>query len=137
MYSNRYHTEDISKFKFLITGGAGFIGSNLVEYLIKFNAGHVRVLDNLSTGHRSNIEQYIGCQNFEFLEGDIRNYETCISAVKNIDYVFHEAALGSVPRSITDPITTNNVNIDGFLHMLVATKENKNVKRIIYAASSS
>ena len=137
MYNNIYHSNNLDNKSFLVTGGAGFIGSNIVEYLLKNNAGLVRVLDNLSTGHKSNIEQYIGCQNFEFLEGDIRNYETCISAVKNIDYVFHEAALGSVPRSITDPITTNNVNIDGFLHMLVATKENKNVKRIIYAASSS
>ena len=137
MYSNIYHSNNLNNKSFLVTGGAGFIGSNIVEYLIKNNAGFVRVLDNLSTGHKSNIEQYIGQQNFEFLEGDIRNYETCVSAVKNIDYVFHEAALGSVPRSITDPITTNNVNIDGFLNMLVAIKENKNVKRIVYAASSS
>ena len=137
MYSNIYHSNNLNNKSFLVTGGAGFIGSNIVEYLIKNNAGFVRVLDNLSTGHKSNIEQYIGQQNFEFLEGDIRNYQTCVSAVKNIDYVFHEAALGSVPRSITDPITTNNVNIDGFLNMLVAIKENKNVKRIVYAASSS
>ncbi len=137
MYSNIYHSNNLNNKSFLVTGGAGFIGSNIVEYLIKNNAGFVRVLDNLSTGHKSNIKQYIGQQNFEFLEGDIRNYETCVSAVKNIDYVFHEAALGSVPRSIADPITTNNVNIDGFLNMLVAIKENKNVKRIVYAASSS
>ena len=137
MYSNIYHTNNLNNKSFLVTGGAGFIGSNIVEYLLKNNAGFVRVLDNLSTGHKSNIEQYIGQQNFDFLEGDIRNYETCVSAVKNIDYVFHEAALGSVPRSIADPITTNNVNIDGFLNMLVAIKENKNVKRIVYAASSS
>ena len=137
MYSNIYHTINLNNKSFLVTGGAGFIGSNIVEYLLKNNAGFVRVLDNLSTGHKSNIEQYIGQQNFEFLEGDIRNYETCVSAVKNIDYVFHEAALGSVPRSIADPITTNNVNIDGFLNLLVAIKENKNVKRIVYAASSS
>ena len=137
MYSNIYHSNNLNNKSFLVTGGAGFIGSNIVEYLIKNNAGFVRVLDNLSTGHKSNIEQYIGQQNFEFLEGDIRNYETCVSAVKNIDYVFHEAALGSVPRSIADPITTNSVNIDGFLNMLVAIKENKNVKRIVYAASSS
>jgi len=137
MYSNIYHSNNLNNKSFLVTGGAGFIGSNIVEYLIKNNSGFVRVLDNLSTGHKSNIEQYIGQQNFEFLEGDIRNYETCMSAVKNIDYVFHEAALGSVPRSIADPITTNNVNIDGFLNMLVAIKENRNVKRIVYAASSS
>jgi UDP-N-acetylglucosamine 4-epimerase len=137
MYSNIYHLNNLNDKSFLVTGGAGFIGSNIVEYLLKNNAGFVRVLDNLSTGHKSNIEQYIGKENFEFLEGDIRNYETCMSSVKNIDYVFHEAALGSVPRSIADPITTNNVNIDGFLNMLVAIKENKNVKRIVYAASSS
>ena len=137
MYSNIYHTNNLNNKSFLVTGGAGFIGSNIVEYLLKNNAGFVRVLDNLSTGHMSNIEKYFGQQNFEFLEGDIRNYETCKSAVKNIHYVFHEAALGSVPRSIADPITTNNVNIDGFLNILVAIKENKNVKRIVYAASSS
>lgn len=137
MYSNTYHIENLNNKSFLVTGGAGFIGSNIVEYLLKNNAGFVRVLDNLSTGHKSNIQQYIGQENFHFLEGDIRNYETCVLAVKNIDYVFHEAALGSVPRSIADPITTNNVNIDGFLNILVAIKENKNVKRIIYAASSS
>lgn len=137
MYNNIFHSNTLSNKKFLITGGAGFIGSNLVEYLMKNNAGFVRVLDNLSTGHRSNIERYIGLQNFEFVEGDIRNYDCCLSAVETIDYVFHEAALGSVPRSVADPITTNQVNIDGFLNILVAIKENKNVKRIVYAASSS
>ncbi len=137
MYNNIYHSTEIKNKTFLVTGGAGFIGSNIVEYLIKNNAGLVRVFDNLSTGHKSNIEQYIDLENFEFLEGDIRNYESCIAAVDKIDFVFHLAALGSVPRSIADPITTNNVNIDGFLNMLVAVKENKNVKRIVYAASSS
>ncbi len=137
MYNNIFHTNTLTNKKFLITGGAGFIGSNIVEYLMKNNAGFVRVLDNLSTGHKSNIEKYIGLQNFEFVEGDIRNYESCLSALETIDYVFHQAALGSVPRSVADPITTNQVNIDGFLNILVAIKENKNVKRIVYAASSS
>jgi UDP-N-acetylglucosamine 4-epimerase len=137
MYSNKYHTEDISKKKFLITGGAGFIGSNLVEYLMKYNAGYVRVLDNLSTGHKSNIDAYINSDNFDFMEGDIRNLEDCKNALEGIDYVFHEAALGSVPRSIEDPITSNAVNVSGFLNILVAIKEQKNVKRLVFAASSS
>jgi UDP-N-acetylglucosamine 4-epimerase len=137
MYSNIYHSNDIKNKKFLVTGGAGFIGSNIVEYLIKNNAGYVRVLDNLSTGYFSNIEKYITLDNFDFVNGDIRNYDHCKKAIKDIDYVFHEAALGSVPRSIADPITTNEVNISGFLNMLVAIKENNQVKRIVYAASSS
>ncbi len=137
MYNNKYHSEDISKFKFLITGGAGFIGSNLVEYLMKYNAGYVRVLDNLSTGHKSNINAYINFDNFNFIEGDIRDFEICKKALEGIDYVFHEAALGSVPRSISDPITTNAVNVSGFLNILLAIKENSNVKRLVYAASSS
>ena len=137
MYSNKYHTEDISKKKFLITGGAGFIGSNLVEYLMKYNAGYVRVLDNLSTGHKSNIDAYINSDNFDFMEGDIRNLEDCKNALEGIDYVFHEAALGSVPRSIEDPITSNAVNVSGFLNILVAIKEQKSIKRLVFAASSS
>jgi UDP-N-acetylglucosamine 4-epimerase len=137
MYSNRYHTEDISKFKFLITGGAGFIGSNLVEYLIKFNAGHVRVLDNLSNGYFKNIEKFLKYPNFEFINGDIRDFKTCENVLKGIDYVSHQAALGSVPRSIQDPITTNQVNIDGFLNILNAVKDNAKIKRLVYAASSS
>lgn len=137
MYNNKYHSEDISKFKFLITGGAGFIGSNLVEYLMKYNAGYVRVLDNLSTGHKSNINAYLNFDNFNFIEGDIRDFEVCKKALEGIDYVFHEAALGSVPRSISDPITTNAVNVSGFLNILLAIKENSNVKRLVYAASSS
>lgn len=137
MYSNRYHTEDISKFKFLITGGAGFIGSNLVEYLIKYNAGHVRVLDNLSNGYFKNIEKFLKYPNFEFINGDIRDFKTCENVLKGVDYVSHQAALGSVPRSIQDPITTNQVNIDGFLNILNAVKDNAKIKRLVYAASSS
>lgn len=137
MYNIKYHETDISKLKFLITGGAGFIGSNLVEYLMKYNAAYVRVLDNLSTGHKSNIESYLNSDNFDFIEGDIRNLEDCKNALDGIDYVFHQAALGSVPRSISDPISSNEVNVSGFLNMLVAIKEQKNIKRIIFAASSS
>jgi UDP-N-acetylglucosamine 4-epimerase len=131
-----YHKKDLSKYKFLVTGGAGFIGSNIVEYLIKNNAGQVRVLDNLSTGFLKNIEEFIGLPNFEFIEGDIRNQQACKDAMFKIDYVIHQAALGSVPRSLKDPITTNQVNIDGFLNILVTARDAE-VKRFIYAASSS
>jgi len=131
-----YHKKDLSKYNFLVSGGAGFIGSNIIEYLIKNNARHVRVLDNLSTGFLENIEEFIGLPNFEFMEGDIRNLQTCNDVMFEIDYVIHQAALGSVPRSIKDPILTNQVNIDGFLNILVAARDAK-VKRFIYAASSS
>ncbi len=137
MYRNIYHTAELRNKKFLVTGGAGFIGSNIVEYLIKNNAGYVRVLDNLSTGHLSNIEKFVNLDNFDFINGDIRNLDHCKQAINDIDFVFHEAALGSVPRSIADPIITNDVNINGFLNMLVAIKENNHVKRMVYAASSS
>jgi UDP-N-acetylglucosamine 4-epimerase len=136
MYKMAYHTGDLSNYAFLITGGAGFIGSNLVEYLLKYNARRVRVLDNLSTGHMRNIENYLSNPGFEFMQGDIRNFETCLAAATDMDYVLHQAALGSVPRSIADPITTNDVNISGFINMLMAVKET-GVKRMVYAASSS
>jgi UDP-N-acetylglucosamine 4-epimerase len=123
LYNTKYHDTDLSSFNFLITGGAGFIGSNIVEYLVKFGAGKVRVLDNLSNGYIENIQPFIDAGKIEFINGDIRDYETCRLAVRDIDYVFHEAALGSVPRSIKDPITTNEVNISGFVNMLVASKE--------------
>jgi len=132
-----FHNQDLSQFKFLITGGAGFIGSNITEYLIKHKAGFVRVLDNLSTGNIQNIEKYIGHSNFEFIEGDIRDFEICKKATENIDYITHQAALGSVPRSIKDPLLTNSVNISGFLNILTAAKEEKGLKKFIYAASSS
>lgn len=125
----------ISKKKILITGGAGFIGSNLCDYLLKKD-NEIICLDNFSTGHKHNIEPFLSNDNFLLIEGDIRNLEICRKAVKNVDYVLHQAALGSVPRSITDPITSNEVNISGFLNMLVAAKDEK-VKRFIYAASSS
>ncbi len=137
LYNTPYHKEDISKVKFLITGGAGFIGSNLVEYLLKYCAGHVRVLDNLSNGYYDNIKDFIGLPNFEFIKGDIRDLDTCRRAVIGIDYISHQAALGSVPRSIADPITTNEVNVNGFLNILTAGKESTSLKQMVYAASSS
>ena len=134
---NTFHKEPIENTKFLITGGAGFIGSNLVEYLLNNNAGLVRVLDNLSNGYYENIEPYIGLPNFEFIKADIRDLDVCRNALEDIDYVSHQAALGSVPRSIENPILTNEVNISGFLNMLVAAKESKTLKKFVYAASSS
>lgn len=121
--------------KILITGGAGFIGSNLCEYFLNKDY-HVVVLDNFATGHRHNIEAYFDNPKFKLIEGDIRDLETCQMAVEGVDYVLHQAALGSVPRSINDPITSNEVNVSGFLNMLVAARDAK-VKRFVYAASSS
>jgi UDP-N-acetylglucosamine/UDP-N-acetylgalactosamine 4-epimerase len=121
--------------KLLITGGAGFIGSNLIEHFLKQN-NMVICLDNLSTGHKKNISPFFENNNFQFIEGDIRDLDTCKKATQGCDYVFHQAALGSVPRSIKDPATTNAVNIDGFLNMLIVAKDEK-IKRFIYAASSS
>ena len=137
MYSTKYHKEDLSQVSVLVTGGAGFIGSNIVEYLIKYNVKKVRVLDNFATGFHHNINEFKQLDNFELLEGDIRDLDSCKKAVEGIDYVLHQAALGSVPRSINDPITTNDVNVNGHLNMLVAVKESETVKRMVYAASSS
>jgi len=136
MYNKAFHSAPLNNKKILITGGAGFIGSNLVEYLLKYEAQKVRVLDNFSTGHINNLKPFLLHPDFELIEGDIRNYETCVAALKDIDFVLHQAALGSVPRSIEDPITTNEVNISGFLNILTAAK-NKGIKRLVYAASSS
>lgn len=121
--------------RILITGGAGFIGSNLCERLLSLN-NQVVCLDNFSTGKRENIEPFLSNPDFTLIEGDIRSLDTCRQAVEGIESVLHEAALGSVPRSINDPITTNEVNISGFLNMLVAARDAK-VKRFVYAASSS
>ena len=121
--------------KILITGGAGFIGSNLTEYFLSKNY-QVVCLDNFSTGHRHNIVAFLDNPNYFLIEGDIRNISDCHTAVTGVDYVLHQAALGSVPRSLNDPITTNDVNVSGFLNMLVAARDAK-VKRFVYAASSS
>ena len=121
--------------KILITGGAGFIGSNLCEYFVE-KGYQVRCLDNLATGYIENLDDFIDSPSFEFIEGDIRDFDTCREAVHDCDYVLHQAALGSVPRSIENPISTNNVNIVGFLNMLVAARDAK-IKRFVYAASSS
>ena len=137
MYKQAYHNKDISSSTFLVTGGAGFIGSNIVEYLLTYNAKKVVVLDNLSSGYFENIKPYIGLPNFEFIEGDIREFQICVNALAGVDYVTHQAALGSVPRSIKDPINTNSVNIDGFLNMITAVKDNGGIKKMVYAASSS
>ena len=119
----------------LITGGAGFIGSNLCEYFLA-KGYNVICLDNFATGHRHNIAPFLENENFTLLEGDIRNLEDCQKAIDGVDYVLHQAALGSVPRSLKDPITSNEVNVSGFLNMLVAARDAK-VKRFVYAASSS
>lgn len=123
--------------KVLVTGGAGFIGSNLVETLLDDpRVSKVRVLDNLSNGFYKNIETFIGRNDFEFIEGDIRNIDTCISACENMTAISHQAALGSVPRSIKDPLTTNEVNITGTLNIFQAAVKS-GIKRVIFAASSS
>ena len=126
---------ELTNKKILVTGGAGFIGSNLCEALLE-KGNKVICLDNFATGKRENLEQLLKDTNFTLIEGDIRKIEDCLKATKDIDYVLHQAALGSVPRSIKDPITSNDVNVSGFLNMLVAARDN-GVKRFVYAASSS
>jgi len=127
--------KEIQNARILVTGGAGFIGSNLIERLLKQN-NEVVCLDNLSTGKKENISAFIKDEKFNFIQGDIRDLKVCEQALDGIEFVLHQAALGSVPRSIEDPITTNQVNISGFLNMLKASKDAK-VKRFVYAASSS
>ena len=126
---------NIKNKKVLVTGGAGFIGSNLCEALLE-KQNKVVCLDNFATGKRENIAGLLNNGNFTLIEGDIRNFEDCQKASQGVDYILHQAALGSVPRSIKDPITSNDVNVSGFLNMLVAARDNK-VKRVVYAASSS
>ena len=121
--------------KFLVTGGAGFIGSNLVEAILKLGC-RVRVLDNFSTGKRENIAEFLDNQNFELIEGDIRNLEDCQKACEGVDYVLHQAAWGSVPRSLEFPVLYNEINVKGHLNMMQAAREN-NIKKFIYASSSS
>lgn len=136
MYKHKYHNIQLEQFSFLVTGGAGFIGSHIVEYLLLHKAKKVRVLDNFSTGNKQNIVQFLKNSSFELIEGDIRDVETCQTACIDIDYVLHHAALGSVPRSINDPKTSNDVNITGHMNILNASRLS-NVKRVIYASSSS
>ena len=137
MYSESFHSdESLEKYSFLITGGAGFIGSHIVEYLMHHGAKKVRVLDNLLTGNIENVQPYLNHPNFEFIEGDINDLVTCHKACEGIDFLSHQAALGSVPRSIKDPIRTNHININGFLNMMVAAKESS-IQRVVYASSSS
>lgn len=130
------NSQSIKDKYFLVTGGAGFIGSHLADFLIKQNAKKVVVLDDLSTGFKKNIEHLFKFENFSFIEGSITDLETCNLACKGIDVVLHHAALGSVPRSVENPVKTNEVNVNGFVNMLFAAKEN-NVKKFIYASSSS
>jgi UDP-N-acetylglucosamine 4-epimerase len=127
--------KDKNNKRILITGGAGFIGSNMCEYFVNKDY-HVVCLDNFATGYKKNVEHLLGKDNFEFIEGDIRNMKDCENAVKDVDYVLHQAALGSVPRSIEEPVLSNDVNVGGFLNILTASKE-AGVKRFVYAASSS
>ncbi len=127
----------MKKKRILLTGGAGFIGSNIVKALLTDEKVElVRVLDNLATGNRKNIEPHLSNPKFEFVWGDIREYTTCLDSCEGIDLVCHQAALGSVPRSIKHPLTTNNVNITGTLNVFTAAK-NSGIKRVVYAASSS
>ncbi|MFZ4106900.1 SDR family oxidoreductase [Flavobacterium sp.] len=135
-HEKKFHHQKLDGTTILITGGAGFIGSHLAEYFVAHKAKKVIVLDNLSTGNIKNIEPLLDCVNFQFVEGDIRNIDLCKSLFSGVDLISHQAALGSVPRSIKDPITTNEVNVGGFLSVLVAARDNQ-VKRIVYAASSS
>ncbi len=134
--SNLFHTKDISKDSFLVTGGAGFIGSHIAAYLLEHGAKKVRVLDNLVNGFESNLGILRSFEAFEFMEGDIRDAATCLKACEGIDYVSHQAALGSVPRSIKEPVYFNEVNVGGFVNMLKAAVDNK-VKAFVYASSSS
>jgi len=131
-----FHTKDLSQSSFLITGGAGFIGGHISEYLLKHGAKKVRVLDNLVNGFQKNLDILRKYPAFEFMEGDIRNIDTCQQACAGMDYVSHQAALGSVPRSIKEPAYFTEVNIGGFANMLKASVDN-NIKQFVYASSSS
>jgi UDP-N-acetylglucosamine/UDP-N-acetylgalactosamine 4-epimerase len=133
---NKFHEGDLYGSSFLVTGGGGFIGGHIAEYLLKNQAKKVRVLDNFSNGFQKNIDILKPYPNFEFIEGDIRDLDTCRQACEGIDYVSHQAALGSVPRSIKEPYLTNDVNSGGFVNMLTAAVE-KQVQQFVYASSSS
>ncbi len=137
MYEKPFHTQDLSRYTFLVTGGAGFIGSHIVEYLLRHGAGKVIVLDNLVTGKWENLRAFSGDSRLVTVLGDIRDADLVNSLMQEADYVSHQAALGSVPRSIEDPLTTNDVNITGFLTVLDAFRRAKRPRRMVYAASSS
>ncbi len=133
---NTFHEGSLSDKKFLVTGGGGFIGGHLAEYLLRNGAAKVRVLDNMVNGFESNLAVLKQYPAFEFIQGDIRNFEDCNKACEGIDYVSHQAALGSVPRSIKEPVYFNDVNVGGFVNMLKASVDN-NIKQFVYASSSS
>lgn len=134
--SNIYHSKDLSQFSFLVTGGAGFIGSNIVKYLVQHNACKIRIADNLSNGYKYNIEEFLQLPNVEFFEVDLTDFDVCKKMVEGIDFVSHQAALGSVPRSIANPIATHNANVNAFMNLMVVAKD-AGVKRFVYASSSS
>ncbi len=136
MYAKAFHQADLSNLSFLVTGGGGFIGSNLVSYLLTHGAKKVRVLDNFANSNKANSKEFLDHPNYELIEGDITIIEDCVKAVAGIDYVSHQAALGSVPRSLKNPIATNQANISGFVNMTTAARE-AGVKRMVYASSSS
>ncbi|WP_157630080.1 SDR family oxidoreductase [Thermonema rossianum] len=136
LYKKPFHPGSLHKLRFLVTGGAGFIGSHLVEYLCEHKAALVRIMDNLSTGKIENIAPFLALPNVEWVEGDIRDLDTCMQACKGIDIVLHQAALGSVPRSIAQPLQSHATNVDGFLNILYAAKE-KGIRRVVFASSSS
>jgi UDP-N-acetylglucosamine 4-epimerase len=136
VYDTPFHTRSLSELTFLVTGGGGFIGSNLVEYLLKYGVGKVRTLDDYSNGFHKNLALFANHPALEIMQGDIRDAATCAAACAGVDVVLHQAALGSVPRSIKDPVLSNDVNVGGFVQMLTAAKD-AGVKRFVYAASSS
>ncbi len=136
MYSKKFHSGNLSGHSFVVTGGAGFIGSHLVEYLVSHNAKRIVVLDDLSTGNIDNIKLFEKYKGLEFIEGSICDKAICVKAFKGADYILHEAALCSVPRSVANPIATHEVNVTGFLNILIAAKDAK-VRRLVYASSSS
>lgn len=136
MALNNFHHRDVSEKVFLVTGGAGFIGSHIAEYLLQAGAKKVKVLDNMSNGFESNLALLRKYDAFEFIEGDIRDLQTCINAAEGVDYISHQAAVGSVPRSIKEPVYFNEVNVNGFVNMLQAAVQQK-VKSFVYASSSS
>jgi UDP-N-acetylglucosamine/UDP-N-acetylgalactosamine 4-epimerase len=136
IFDRAYHTSSLSDARVLVTGGAGFIGSNITRYLLEHGTGRVRVLDNLSNGFKRNIEPFLSNPAFEFIEGDITNPEDCNRACEGMSHLCHQAALGSVPRSIKNPIATHEANTSGFLNILLAARD-AGIIRTVYASSSS